>query len=40
MRVSKQVYLFLQVIPAAGDEPETNTDKTDLNRRRILKDGL
>ena len=31
---------FLLTVPAAGDDPEINTDNTDLNKRIRLKDGL
>ena len=33
-------YYFLLMVPAAGDDPEIKTDKTDLNRRNKLKEGL
>lgn len=31
---------FLLIVPAAGDDPEINTDNTDLTKRNKLKDGL
>jgi hypothetical protein len=31
---------FLLIVPAAGDDPEINTDNTDLTKRSKLKDGL
>jgi hypothetical protein len=32
--------LFLLTVPAAGEEPEINTDKTDLNNLKMLREGL
>ncbi len=39
VRVSRDFY-FLLTVPAAGDDPEINTDNTDLTKRNKLKDGL
>ena len=37
--VSNGIYLLL-ILLAAGDAPEIKTAKTDLRRRRTLKEGL
>jgi hypothetical protein len=37
--ISPQNRFFLTV-PAAGEEPEIKTDKTDLNKRKKLREGL
>jgi len=31
---------LLLTVPAAGEEPEMKTDKTDLSKRIMLKEGL
>jgi hypothetical protein len=37
--VSDSYFLF-QLLLAAAPEPETKTDKTDLNKRKKFNDGL
>jgi hypothetical protein len=37
--VSKN-YFLLKLDAAAGDEPETNTDKTEISKRKGFREGL
>jgi hypothetical protein len=38
--VSKKCYFLLKLDAAAGDDPETKTDNTDLNNRKMFSEGL
>ena len=40
MGVSKKGYFLPITWPAAGDEPEIKTHRTDFNNRKMLKEGL
>jgi hypothetical protein len=36
----KTGYFLLTTLPAAGDDPEINTHKTDFSKRKMLSEGL